>query len=303
MKPAPPHRGFTLLELLVVIGILAVLIGLLLPAVQRVRDAAARTSCQNNLRQIGLALHEYHDSQGSFPPGVRGANAPYPFMSWLTEILPYVEQGSLWAHAVEAYGIDVNFNDDPPHPIAALMPLYACPADPRTSRVGLAGGRLRVAFTSYLGVEGRNRTRKDGCLFLDSSIRLTDISDGTSNTLLVGERPPSADGRFGWWYAGMGLFGPAGSSGQMGDGFAAVVLGVRVRSSYLLGICPPGPAVFGPGQFNNQCDMLHFWSPHLGGGANFLLADGSVHFLPYSAAPLMPALATRSGGEAVNLPD
>lgn len=294
MKPASLHRGFTLLELLVVIGIIAVLIALLVPAVQRVRDAAARTRCQNNLRQIGLALHAYHDTQRSLPPGIR-ASEDYPFMSWLARILPFIEQEAVWKQAMAAYGTDIRFQDDPPHPFATVMPLYGCPADPRTLQNGFAyGGKLRVAFTSYLGVEGRNQTRKDGCLFLNSSIRITDIEDGTSNTLLVGERPPSADEIFGWWYAG---------AGQSLDGSADMVLGVRELNVRMTNACPPGASAFGPGQLKSQCDALHYWSPHLGGGAHFLLADGSVHFLTYSLAPLMPALASRSGGEAVNIPD
>lgn len=294
MKSAPPHRGFTLLELLVVIGILAVLAGFTLPAVQRVRDAAARTSCQNNLRQIGIGLHAYHGTEGVLPPGVRGPGGDFPFLSWMTRILPFIEQEAVWKQAREAYGVDADFRNDPPHPFATLMPLYACPSDPRTLQIGLAGGGLRVAFTSYLGVEGRNQTRKNGCLFLNSTIGLLDIPDGTSNTLLVGERPPSADEVFGWWYAGWG---------QSQDGSADMVLGVQERNVRLISICPSRTAVFGPGRFDNQCDMLHFWSPHLGSGAHFLLADGSVHFLTYSAAPLMPALASRNGGEAVSVPD
>lgn len=302
MRARPLHRGFTLLELLVVIGILAVLLALLVPAVQRVRDSAARTRCQNNLRQIGLALHAYHDAQGFLPPGVRGGSgADYPFLSWMARILPFIEQSAVWQQAVAAYSEDSTFSDDPPHPFATIMPLYGCPADPRSYRVGLtkagfspAPEGLRVAFTSYLGVEGRDQVRKDGCLFLNSSVRFADISDGTSNTLLVGERPPSADGWLGWWYAGLG---------QMADGSGDMVLGVREQNVYLLYFCPPGPSAFGPGNLNNECDALHFWSPHLGSGANFLFADGSVHFLHYSAAPLMTALASRNRGEAVSIPD
>jgi prepilin-type processing-associated H-X9-DG protein len=298
MKSAASHREFTLIELLVVLGILAVLIGLIVPAVQRVRSSAARLQCQNKLRQIGLGLHAYHDAQGALPPGVRGEGSPYPFMTWLTRILPYVEQDSLWTQAVYAYGVDANFAHAP-HPFATVVKLYGCPADQRTSQVGLANGTFRVAFTSFLGVEGRNQSRKDGCLFLDSSVRLTDITDGTSNTLLVGERPPSPDGSYGWWYAGTGQLGPAGGPPNLLSGSGDSVLGVRERNVALPLTCPLGPSAFGPGRFDNPCDMLHFWSPHLGGGANFLFADASVHFLPYSAAPIMSALSTRSGGEVV----
>src|SRR5207244_2898670 len=144
------------------------------------------------------------------------------------------------------------------------------------------------------GVEGTNQTTKDGVLFLDSRVRLEDVKDGTSHTLMVGERPPSADLVFGWWYAGWG---------QSKDGSGDMVLGVRERYvSDLAPGCPRGPYAYGPGKVNNQCDTFHFWSTHIG-GAHFLFADGSVHFLLYSAAPLLPALATRAGGESVTVPE
>jgi hypothetical protein len=110
---------------------------------------------------------------------------------------------------------------------------------------------------------------------------------------MVGERPPSADGALGWWYAG---------EGQGGSGSADMVLGVR-EQNYTFTECPPGRSAYGPGRVSNQWDALHFWSLHAGSGANFLSADGAVHFLRYSAAPLMPALASRAGGEASTLPD
>jgi prepilin-type processing-associated H-X9-DG protein len=82
-----------------------------------------------------------------------------------------------------------------------------------------------------------------------------------------------------------------------------MLLGVRERNTKYVLACPPGRSSYGPGRFNNVCDVLHFWSPHLGGGANFLFADGAVHFLPYTAAPLMPALASRDGGETAAVPE
>lgn len=290
--------ALTLVELLVVIAILAVLLALLLPAVQRVRDSANRLRCTNNLHQIGLALHNYHGAHYCFPPGVsyRDGTDAYPFMSWNTRLLPFLEQDNLWRQTVQAFAVDKEFTDNPPHiGLATVQHVYACPADPRTLEVGLARGELKVALTAYLGVSGSTQFRKDGILYLDSSIRLADITDGSSNTLIVGERPPSADLWLGWWYAGWG---------QSKDGSGDAVLSVRERNIGFDGPdCPVGPYNFGPGRVQNQCDAFHFWSLHLGGGANFLCADGSVHFLSYSAAPLMPALATRAGGEAVNLPD
>jgi prepilin-type processing-associated H-X9-DG protein len=150
-----------------------------------------------------------------------------------------------------------------------------------------------VAFTDYLGVAGRNQSDHDGILFDASNIRLADILDGTSNTLMVGERPPSSDLFFGWWYAGVG---------QNQDGSADMLLGSNEKAiAPEFNECPRRTSSYGPGRLNNICDALHFWSLHPG-GANFLMADGSVHFLAYSAKTVLPALATRAGGEAVTLP-
>ncbi|MCI0464385.1 MAG: DUF1559 domain-containing protein [Gemmataceae bacterium] len=291
--PGDRRGGLTLIEVLVVIAIVGVLIGLVIPAVQRVRDAAARTQCSNNLRQIGLALHQYHQAHGSLPPGVsyRDGADPHPFMSWNARLLPYLEQNALWEQSLQAYAQDPVFLHNPPHTgSATVVPVYGCPSDGRTLAVG---DKYPRAFTAYLGVEGTGPGKGDGLLFLDSRVRFANITDGTSTTLLVGERPPSEDQVFGWWYAG---------EGQEKDGSCDMVLNVRevVRSPYGPG-CPFGPYNFKPGRVSNQCDAFHFWSLHIN-GAHFLFADGSVRFLSYSADPLFPALASRSGGEATSVP-
>jgi prepilin-type processing-associated H-X9-DG protein len=135
---------------------------------------------------------------------------------------------------------------------------------------------------------------RQGVVFAGSRVRLADVLDGTSSTLFAGERPPSADLRFGWLYAG---------GGQDRTGSLDSVLGVRERNVAVEGNyrgCGSGPFPYAPGRLDDPCAAFHFWSLH-GGGANFAFADGSVRFLPYSARDLLPALATRAGGEAVAL--
>lgn len=293
----PTRRAFTLMELLVSIGLIGLLTGLVLAGVQKVRAAAARAHCQNNLKQIGLALYQYHGTAGQFPPGVSGdrPTEPRPFVSWCARLLPYLDQDALWKSTEAAFRQDRDFLHDPPHTgLSTPVPAFSCPSDGRVRQAQLAGReQVPRAFTSYLGVNGYSASYNDGVLYLDSRTTLSDIMDGTSNTLAVGERPPSRDLILGWWYAGWG---------QDKDGEGDMLLGVRTRnrSEYGRG-CPGGPFDFQAGSVDNQCDAFHFWSPH-SGGANFLLADGSVRFLAYSANDLLPALASRAGREGVAVP-
>jgi prepilin-type N-terminal cleavage/methylation domain-containing protein/prepilin-type processing-associated H-X9-DG protein len=294
MKTSSRRGGFTLVELLVVIGIMGILVGLLLPAVQRVRGAAARVACLNNLKQIGLALHSYHGSHEVFPPGMTyedGAH-PQPFLSWQARILPYLEQNDLWTQIDAAYRTDKDFLHIPPHSAGSVrISVFGCPADSH-SRGLSAFGR---AYTSYLGVEGQGTYFRNGVLYLDSRVSMGMITDGTSNTVMVGERPPSGDELFGWWYAGWG---------QNKNGSAEMILGVRelMQFSQYYTICTRGPYSYRSGKVSDVCDAVHFWSLHIN-GAHFLLADGSVRFLPYSAANLLPALASRNGSEPIAWPD
>jgi prepilin-type processing-associated H-X9-DG protein len=302
------------LELLIVVAIIGVLVALLLPAIQKARDASGRIKCGNNLKQIGLALHQYHDTQGSLPPGTNPLNPRltgdyHYYWSWLARLLPYVEQGDLYRQA-EAFMNDVSWNPwTPPGNPAQSQPVltYQCPADERvfTSSFVFANPdtttwQLDVAFTSFLGVNGRDFRSADGVLFglnatavggvvrPRSCVGFRQVTDGLSNTLAVGERPPSEDLILGWWFDGQG---------QDYSGSSDVVLGVE-ELNVLYGDCSPGPYRYQAGNLRNNCDQFHFWSLHVG-GANFLFLDGSVHFLPYSAQPLMLPLATRAGGEPV----
>ena len=289
------RRAVTLIEILVVIAIIAILIAFLVPAVQRMRAAAQRAECGNNLKQIGLAVHQYHDHNGRLPAGMIGKD-PYRFASWLTYLLPYVEQQNLGRVTQAAYQKSPSPFNSPPHVgLATVIPTFVCPADDRAGQPQIAQkNNYLVAFTSYLGVSGKDLTTKDCVFFRDSYLRIADITDGTSSTLMAGERPPSADFQFGWWYAG---------AGQKFTGSCDMLMGVYEQNALpvMAGSCAPGSYPFGPGNARNQCDMFHFWSEH-SGGAHFLFADGSVHFVSYSVGPALLALASRAGNEAVNLP-
>lgn len=278
------------------VAVVAVLTGLLLAAVQAVRTAAGRLSCQNHLRQIALALHAAHDTDGRLPPGTRRFTftEPRPWANWHLVILPHLDQQPLAALSAGPSAGVVRPGQD------VVVPVFGCPADdrPRTAwRLPERGPNFAIALTSYLGNAGTDLRRRDGMLYYDSRSTLLAATDGTSSTLLVGERPPSADLVYGWWQYGIG---------QGGTGSLDATLGARERNATAYSSpyspCRPGPHHFTPGRLDNLCDAFHFWSLHPG-GANFAFCDGSVRFLPYSARDLLPALATRAGGEVVALPD
>ncbi len=248
------RAGFTLIETLVAIAIIAVLVGLLLAAVQRVRASAARLDCQNRLKQNALALHAYPGAHAVFPPGlsVQADGGKYPYLGWTGRILPFVEQDTVWRNIERAFATDpapLVFYGHAPHAEILATPIrqFACPADSRVPGPGQNSSAL-AAYTSYLGVEGRDQFARDGILFLDSRIRIADVTDGTSQTLLLGERPPSSDLRLGWWYRGWG---------QKKEGSAEMLLGVR-EFNETRGECKPGVFTFRDGRFDNLCDAFHF---------------------------------------------
>jgi prepilin-type N-terminal cleavage/methylation domain-containing protein/prepilin-type processing-associated H-X9-DG protein len=322
--------AFTLIELLVVIAIIGVLVSLLLPAVQAIRNSANRVVCLNNLHQLGMALHNYHDVYHRLPPGVENpAESPYlplpnygfhPYWSWMANLLPYLEQEGLyqeaddWAHIGLGNPSDCHYKpwgdfwstppwqSAGPNPaLSVYMPVLNCPCDPRLVIVQNVNG-LEVAFTDYLGVSGTNSTASDGVLFCGPGIRLTSITDGTSQTFMVGERPPSVRYFFGWWFAGSGFDGRGAGDVILGArdyGFvtAGDVVGVPV-SGWSFSDCPLSSVNFQPGEVNNFCDEMHFWSLHTG-GANFLRADGSADFYTYTFNTYLPAACTRAGNDLV----
>lgn len=288
MRTHATRRGFTLIELLVVIGIIAILIAILLPAVQQAREAARRTSCRNNMKQIGLALHNYHDRAGSFPPShIYDATGKTSWFGWRLMILPELEQTPLHERfdtSGDAFS-DASLIANREW-TATKVTTYMCPSDPRSdsvyqSYVGGSVGTVGHAHSNYFGSRGSQRNAPGDGMFPDRNIalKMRDVTDGTSNTIFVGERPVDRDGVFGWWPAGRGIVEPI--IGHRGLGDCVIDSWEGLYPSNLNGI---------QGQFQ-------WWSVHPG-GAHFLLVDGSVRFMSYSMNhQLLLRLTTRSGGE------
>lgn len=291
-SPLPPGghlRGFTLVELLVAIGVVSILIGLLLPAAQAARAAARRTGCQNQLRQIALAAHGHIDVRGRLPAGTDGPKTATKWRGWLVPLLPFLEEMAVADRVAEEYRVSQDPFDMPAHPtFTTPITLFACPEDPRAAvaqpvpRYGMIAG-----LTSYLGSSGRDSTLHDGVLYLDSATRFADVLDGASRTLLAGERPPSPRFDLGWWYAGMGVDG----------GALDHHVGTRSTDRSPWGLCTEPVYPFGPGVATDECDANHFWSLHPGGGGHFALLDGAVRFFGHDAAAVLVDLSTRAGGE------
>ena len=348
------RKGFTLIELLVVIAIIAVLIGLLLPAVQKVREAANRMQCQNNLKQMGIAMHAHHDTKGAFPAGVTlgksqasgngwwgGGNVPprydnppngwanattsYPidgYWGYQMRLAPYLEMENL-SKAITAYnqwpwwlmlpGMTGGQNTV----VGQKFKIFSCPSDPRGALAYIEGGSgNQHALTSYMGVTGRDSYKEtlagtgvptaggaklqgqDGILYVNSKVRITDIVDGTTNTLMIGERPPASDLEYGWQWVAWGYDGAGFGTGDM-------LLGVRER---VTGINSK-PGIYRSGNMTTNVDYDHYWSLHPG-GAQWLMGDGSIRYISYAvgtnvvttvngiSVTLLEALASRAGGEA-----
>ncbi len=298
------RSGFTLVELLVAIGIIGVLAALLLPAVQRVREAARRTVCSNNVRQLALGVMNFESSHGELPLGLRSfeemtGNTPgrdLGGVTWITLILPFAEQDAMWQRAKEEYRTwSIPFRNH--SGMQTVLPLVACPSDPESSETHFTHRGFLVACTDYLGVNGTNFQARNGVFTYDLPVRLAAIQDGQSNTLMIGERPPSPDFWYGWWYAtGSGSM----STGDVTLGIAELNPTPPSGLTSHLEDCPPGPYQYEDGR-NEQCDTLHFWSYHPG-GANFALADGSVRLIPFTIdQSVAEELATRAGGETLSL--
>jgi prepilin-type N-terminal cleavage/methylation domain-containing protein/prepilin-type processing-associated H-X9-DG protein len=298
-----PHRraAFTLIELLVVIAIIAILLGLLLPAVQKAREAASRIKCVNNLKQMGLACHNYHDAQRSLPPGyvarvpyIDGANDTAPGWGWAAFLLPYLEQDNLYRQ--------INFTQPVQSSAAAqvILPMFLCPSDlvpasPFTITSATMTPVATVSPSSYAATCGPDASdvadpTGAGVFYRNSQIRLTDITDGTSNTVMIGERA---------WSQGLGTWAGAPSGGVMRAG--------QLNPWRFATAAAPALVLAHNNWLNIRTDSdggLDDFSSNHTGGVNLLFADGSVHFLLSITGDGQlhadfQALGTRSGGEVI----
>lgn len=283
------RRGISVLEVLIAICILGVLFALGASAVMRMRAAALRTVCGDRLRQLAMACQHHHSSNGQFPQGTIARTGEMAHASWVVQLLPGLDQSQLWHDAVQAYRIErVPFRNPPHTGLATPLKIVMCPSDDRVEAARATPRGLVVAFTSFLGVSGDGLRARNGVLFGGSRVAVSEITDGASNTVMIGERPPSHDLHLGWWYAGLGLDG---------DGNGDCHMDVRNVGRWFGGDVDQ---VFRPSRVLDPVAESHFWSLHSGGG-HFAFADGAVRFLSYNQSGILPALATRAGGEAVKL--
>jgi prepilin-type N-terminal cleavage/methylation domain-containing protein/prepilin-type processing-associated H-X9-DG protein len=338
------RRGaFTLIELLVVIAIIAILIALLVPAVQKVREAAARTQCINNMKNIGLALHAFHDANKRLPPGCAGDNPPFGTAgnshgsSWKVYILPYIEQGAIYSKW-QFYG-ESGWNNANNMALVnnVMIPVYRCPSSVlplfTPNSITALNTPCYEMFTCYTGIGGSYGlgwsdaagysvntccTGNDGfisgggVLFNASQVTLVGITDGTSNTIMVGEqsnhlldsnRQPvitgtgalTSQGPHGWT---MGTYDQTTPRGGAGANRSMNCTTVRYLINQI-GFSNSGPA----GTQENAGPNIPLSSCHTG-GANMLFADGTVRFWPNSTSALVLALAcTRNDGQVFTNPD
>jgi len=319
------QSGFTLIELLVVIAIIAILIALLLPAVQQAREAARRTQCRNNLKQIGLALHNYHDTHRVFPAGyitggcssatdldtIAGSNTictHQPIrLHWPLFILPFVDQSPLYNIVAQKNTIDsLNPSNPDSDPLTddayeLFVPVYHCPSHP-ASEVKPSGflewddeqrrGNYAANFGSGFLSESRSVEARKGLFYANSNTRIRDITDGSSNTLAVSEvrfsRTAADDSRGSWMFPGMG--GAAFSTG----------LAPNSSSADAVGSCTDNSADFPCVTDSTGTQIAAARSMHEG-GVLASLADGTVRFISENVdSGVWEALGTRSNGEVVS---
>ncbi|MBA2114853.1 DUF1559 domain-containing protein [Bremerella alba] len=301
-----PRRAFTLVELLVVIAIIGVLIALLLPAVQQAREAARRMQCSNNVKQLGLALHTYHDTHLTFPSGWIGPNR----MSWQSMILPQLEQSALSDQlgAEGAFTADGSSSAPVWHnntaivstgttPLAStIIPGYICPSDPSESlntklRSDDSSFPAQYGKSNYVGTytaalyntAGTKTADRNAMFYENSDRKFRDITDGTSNTLMVAERGTVAH-YVGSLWIGWHDLSPGGTTGDRW-----FITHVRINR------------LSNDSQYAINGTIGHAASSSHPGGAQFLLGDGSARFIPETIdVQTYSALGTIDGAEVID---
>ena len=295
MKPSPARPAFTLIELLVVIAIIAILIGLLLPAVQKVREAASRIQCANNLHQIGLAIHCYADANnGQLPYSHRNTQ---PYSGWVTLLLPYLEQGNLY----NQYNFNLAWYDPAQQAVVTRqLKVMVCPSTPDPNRLingTINGVSYSVPPADYAAIGGITSDvvpqvipasyPRQGAMPIDANLGFKDITDGTSSTLLVAE----GAGRPQIWNAGR-------NTGQLSPTALTKSTWSAWNGNFIRGYSYDGTVMPGPCPLNcSNLDAIYSFHP---GGAYGLMGDGSARFMHQSMDVwVLYSLATSQGGEVV----
>jgi prepilin-type N-terminal cleavage/methylation domain-containing protein/prepilin-type processing-associated H-X9-DG protein len=335
------RRGFTLIELLVVIAIIAILIGLLLPAVQKVREAAARAKCSNNMKQLGLAVHNYEGVYQSLPPGIvqTGAtttlnrdladyatqvsptNFTYANHSFLSVMLPYIEQANVLSASAGGYNLKLNWDAAANQPVTSLrIPTFECPSSPSGKTINpnpvtptfnpaisdywptTRGNNVQVVWEAGgLNLTYPGATGVLGVLSSNARTPIAAITDGLSNTLMVGESTARHEGwavstKYNDTSIGGATWGLRGAWGQGSNGIVCA----GTRGPITPGVAPAGKVTTAAHVATavtvngwNQGELYAFHT----GGCNVVLGDGSVRFLRSSISMLaLQKLAARADG-------